>query len=136
MFKTIIIFVMSYSNQKYGRIKKRKLNMKIAITSTGDSLDSTIDPRFGRCAFFAIHDTDKETTEFIVNSSKDLLKGAGPAAVQSVAKYNVSVIVSGEFGMKVMPLFEKLHIKAISHKDVDNTIADIIKYYKFKKGDE
>lgn len=28
--------------------------MKVAITSTGDSLDSAMDPRFGRCAFFCI----------------------------------------------------------------------------------
>ncbi len=32
--------------------------MKIAITSEGNSLNSLIDPRFGRCAFFAIYDTD------------------------------------------------------------------------------
>ena len=50
--------------------------MKIAITSTGDSLNSNIDPRFGRCAFFAIHDTDTKTTEFVVNTNNDLLEGA------------------------------------------------------------
>ncbi|MDD4008818.1 MAG: NifB/NifX family molybdenum-iron cluster-binding protein [Fermentimonas sp.] len=109
--------------------------MKIAITSTGDSLDSTIDPRFGRCAFFAIHDTDSESTEFVVNTNKELLEGAGPSAVRFVAGYNVSVIVSGEFGLKVKPLLEELSIKAITHKKTDNTVADIIRYYKLKNGD-
>ncbi|NLZ72539.1 MAG: dinitrogenase iron-molybdenum cofactor biosynthesis protein [Bacteroidales bacterium] len=105
--------------------------MKIATTSTGDSLNSNIDPRFGRCAFFAIHDTDTKTTEFVVNTNNDLLEGAGPSAVRSVAKYNVSVIISGDFGMKVKPLMEKLNIKGITHKSIADTVSDIIKYYKF-----
>lgn len=108
--------------------------MKIAITSTGDSLDSTIDPRFGRCAFFAIHDTDRQTTEFIVNPGMNALEGAGPAAVQFVAGYRVSKIVSGEFGLKIKPLLDKLNIEMITNKESGKTIADTITFYKFKKG--
>ncbi len=36
--------------------------MKIAVTSQGDTLDSQLDPRFGRAAFFIVVDT--ETLEF------------------------------------------------------------------------
>ena len=32
--------------------------MKIAITSTGNSLESNIDQRFGRCAYFVIYNTE------------------------------------------------------------------------------
>ena len=32
--------------------------MKIAITSTGNSLESHLDQRFGRCDFFVIYDTE------------------------------------------------------------------------------
>jgi len=32
--------------------------MKVAITSSGNTLDALIDPRFGRCAYFIIVDTD------------------------------------------------------------------------------
>ena len=41
--------------------------MKIAITSEGNTLSSLIDSRFGRCAFFAIFDTDIQDTEFFPN---------------------------------------------------------------------
>lgn len=108
--------------------------MKIAITSTGDSLDSTIDPRFGRCAFFAIYDTEKQTTKFVVNSNKDVSEGAGPAVVRLIAGYKISRVISGEFGMKVKPLLEELHIETITHKETTNTIAEIVDIYKLKNG--
>ena len=31
--------------------------MKVAITSTGDNLESKLDQRFGRCGYFIIYDT-------------------------------------------------------------------------------
>jgi predicted Fe-Mo cluster-binding NifX family protein len=36
--------------------------MKIAIVSEKESLDARIDSRFGRCAYFAIYDTDSKTS--------------------------------------------------------------------------
>jgi len=36
--------------------------MKVAVTSQGDTLDSQVDPRFGRAAYILIVDT--ETLEF------------------------------------------------------------------------
>ena len=55
--------------------------MKIAITSTGETLNATIDSRFGRCAYFAIYNTETKSTEFILNPGKEAQEGAGPTAV-------------------------------------------------------
>ena len=104
--------------------------MKIAITSTGDTVDSTIDSRFGRCTFFAIHNTDTKSTEFFLNPSKEAQEGAGPAAVQFVAAHKVNKIVSGEFGMKIKSLLESLNIEMITNKDSATKIVDIIELYK------
>lgn len=104
--------------------------MKIAITSIGDALNSTIDSRFGRCAFFAIYNTDTKSTEFFLNPCKEAQEGAGPAAVQFVAAHKVSKIVSGEFGMKIKSLLESLNIEMITNKDSATKIVDIIELYK------
>jgi len=34
--------------------------MKIAITSSGSDLKSEVDPRFGRCAYFILVETDTD----------------------------------------------------------------------------
>ena len=60
-------------------IKIKNFIMKIAITSQGSQLDSIIDQRFGRCSFFVIYDTEKQTSEFIQNPNKSIEEGAGPA---------------------------------------------------------
>ena len=75
--------------------------MKIAITSTGSSPESSIDPRFGRCAFFVFYDTETGSTEYVPNAAREAEEGAGPQAVQLVASRGVKKIISGEFGVKI-----------------------------------
>lgn len=100
--------------------------MKIAITSTGNTLDSKVDERFGRCSYFVIYDTESKSTEFIPNPNKEVENGAGPASVQLVASKNVTKIVSGEFGMKIKSLVDSLKIQMIVVKDQSKTITDVI----------
>jgi predicted Fe-Mo cluster-binding NifX family protein len=99
--------------------------MKIAITSTGDSLDSVLDERFGRCSYFVVYDTESKSMEFIPNPNKEAENGAGPASVQVIASRNVSKIVSGEFGMKIKSLVDSLQIQMIVVKE-PKTIREII----------
>lgn len=104
--------------------------MKIAITSTGNNLDSKLDQRFGRCSYFVIYDTDNEGLEFIPNPNKDASEGAGPASVQIVASKKVTKIVSGEFGLKIKSLFDSLKIQLIMLKDTDKSVSEIIEMLK------
>jgi predicted Fe-Mo cluster-binding NifX family protein len=106
--------------------------MKIAITSTGNSFESTIDHRFGRCNYFVVHDTESKSTEFIPNPNKESEEGAGPASVQLVASRNVSKIVSGEFGIKIKPILDSLKIQMIVLKDSDKRIEEIIEMLNHK----
>ncbi len=100
--------------------------MKVAITSTGQSLDSTLDQRFGRCAYFVIYDTETGGMEIIPNPNKEAEEGAGPASVQLVASRNVRKIISGEFGVKIKSLLDSLKIQMVVYKEPQKSIQSII----------
>jgi len=100
--------------------------MKIAITSTGNTLESELDERFGRCSYFVIYDTETRGTEILPNPNKDAQEGAGPAAVQIVASRGVEKIVSGEFGIKIKSLLDSLKIQMIAIKEQKKTVSEII----------
>jgi predicted Fe-Mo cluster-binding NifX family protein len=101
--------------------------MKIAITSTGNNLESKLDQRFGRCSFFVIYDTETGGMEFIPNPNKEAQEGAGPASVQVVASRDVKKIISGEFGIKIKSLLDSLKIQMIVLKEPEKSINEIIK---------
>ncbi|NLV18530.1 MAG: dinitrogenase iron-molybdenum cofactor biosynthesis protein [Bacteroidetes bacterium] len=103
--------------------------MKIAITSTGNSLESKIDQRFGRCAYFVVYDLETKGIEYIPNPNVDALEGAGPASVQVVASRGVSKIISGEFGVKVKSLLDSLKVQMIVIKEPEKTINEIINMF-------
>lgn len=100
--------------------------MKVAITSTGNTLESKLDKRFGRCSYFLVYDTDTKGMEFLPNPNIDASNGAGPASVQIVAARNVEKIISGEFGIKIKSLLDTLKIQMIVIKDPEKSIAEII----------
>ena len=72
--------------------------MKIAVSSSGNNLDSRIDPRFGRCAYFLIVDTDDMNFEAFDNESIALGGGAGIQAAQFVASKGAKAILTGNVG--------------------------------------
>ncbi|MFZ2340303.1 MAG: NifB/NifX family molybdenum-iron cluster-binding protein [Bacteroidales bacterium] len=100
--------------------------MKVAITSTGNTLDSTLDQRFGRCTCFVIYNTETKGIEFIPNPNRDAQEGAGPASVQIVASRGVEKVISGEFGFKIKSLFDSLKIQMIVLKEPEKKISEII----------
>lgn len=100
--------------------------MKVAITSAGNTLDSTLDQRFGRCICFVIYNTETKGIEFIPNPNRDAQEGAGPASVQIVASRGVEKVISGEFGFKIKSLFDSLKIQMIVLKEPEKKISEII----------
>jgi len=68
--------------------------MKIAVSSTGTDLNSEIDPRFGRCAYFIIVNTDDMSFEAIENESMSLGGGAGIQSGQFIASTGAKVLIT------------------------------------------
>ncbi len=72
--------------------------MKIAVSSTGTDLGSRIDPRFGRCAYFLIVETEDMSFEACDNENNALGGGAGIQSAQFVASKGSKAVVTGNCG--------------------------------------
>ena len=99
--------------------------MRVAITSTGNSLESKLDKRFGRCSYFVIFDTETKAMEYIPNPNIDIDEGSGSASVHLLVSRDVKKVVSGEFGIKVKPLLDSHRVQMIVIKE-DITVSRII----------
>jgi len=87
--------------------------MKVVITSTGESLESKADPRFGRAPYFVFVDEDSvgaRQVYAIKNNAADAAMGAGTEAAQQVIKEGAKAVVSGAVGPNAYGVFEKMGI--------------------------
>lgn len=72
--------------------------MKVAVSAGKPEMESPIQPRFGRCAYFVIVDTETRAWEALPNPAVDAMGGAGPQAAQFLADQNVQAVISGNYG--------------------------------------
>ena len=72
--------------------------MKVAVSSTAKDLEAQIEPRFGRCPYFIIVDTDDMSFEAFDNESMSLGGGAGIQSAQFVASKGAKVVITGNVG--------------------------------------
>lgn len=72
--------------------------MKVAVASSAGNLDAQMDPRFGRCAYFVVVDTDSMEFEAIENPGPQMGSGAGISAAQIVGDSGADAVVAGNFG--------------------------------------
>ncbi len=101
---------------------------KICVTSTGPTLESTVDPRFGRCAYFIIADTETLAFEAISNEAAMASGGAGIRAAQMVASFNVEAVLTGSAGPNAFPALQASGIKVLV--GVSGTVQSVIESYK------
>ena len=72
--------------------------MKIAVTSTGPTLNDSVEPRFGRCPYFLIVETDDLSFEAIENPNVSLGGGAGIQSGQVMSEHGVKYVLTGNCG--------------------------------------
>jgi predicted Fe-Mo cluster-binding NifX family protein len=72
--------------------------VNLAFSSAGMDLDSEIDPRFGRCAYFLFVNPDDMTFEAVENESMSLGGGAGIQSGQFIASKGAQVVITGSVG--------------------------------------
>jgi predicted Fe-Mo cluster-binding NifX family protein len=87
--------------------------MKLCVTSSGKSLDDTIDPRFGRCQYFIIVDSESMQFEAIENPAMSAGGGAGIQAAQLVANKGAEVVLTGNAGPNAFNTLQAAGLKIV-----------------------
>jgi len=102
--------------------------MKICVTAQGKTLDDQVDPRFGRCQFFIIVDTDTLDFEAIENQSAQFSGGAGIQSGQLMASKGVKAVLTGNVGPNAFQTLQAGGIKI--YTGLSGKIRDVIEKYK------
>lgn len=90
----------------------KEVAMNILITCQTPHESGLIDERFGRCDYYCIYDTDRETYTFQKNASKSANQGAGISFSQRVIELDINVILTGKIGPKAMDVLQSSDIHA------------------------
>ena len=102
--------------------------MRIAITSEGADLDSNLDSRFGRAAFFIIVDPDSRVFEVVKNSQNlNLPQGAGIQAGKTIVDHNVDAIITGHCGPKAFRVLQNAGVKILT--GASGKVADAMEQF-------
>ena len=105
--------------------------MKIAITSMGAKLEDKVDPRFGRCHYFILFDTDTDKFEAIENTGAQGMGGVGIQSGQIMADKEVKVVLTGSCGPNAFQTLQAAGIKVIT--GATGTVQQAVD--KFKSGE-
>lgn len=102
--------------------------MKIAFTSTGTTLESPLDPSFGRARNFLVYDLESKTCTILDNQQNlDAAQGAGIQAAQTIARAGVQALITGHCGPKAFRVLETARI-AVYNTDAP-TVAEALARY-------
>jgi predicted Fe-Mo cluster-binding NifX family protein len=105
--------------------------MKICVTATANSLDAQIDPRFGRCSYLVIVDSETMQFEAISNMASGATGGAGIQAAQTIADKEVKLLVTGNIGPNAFQALSAAGIDIVT--GAFGTVRDAIE--KYQKGE-
>ncbi|WP_338091243.1 NifB/NifX family molybdenum-iron cluster-binding protein [Pelotomaculum isophthalicicum] len=105
--------------------------MKIAISAQGQTVESKVDIRFGRCNWFVVVDTDTGDYHAVSNDQNlNAAQGAGIQSAEIVSRQGVEAVITGHCGPKAFRTLSVAGIKLFT--GADGTVADTLE--RFKKG--
>jgi predicted Fe-Mo cluster-binding NifX family protein len=105
--------------------------MKIAVTSTGRTMDAQVDPRFGRAACFVVVDTESMEFQAVENGSVDAGGGAGISAAKVVIDADAKAVLTGNCGPNAERTLRAGNVKL--YTGVTGTVAEAVEQFKAGK---
>ena len=105
--------------------------MKICVTATANNLDAQVDPRFGRCSYLLIVNSETMQFEAIPNLAAGATGGAGIQAAQTIASKGVKLLITGNVGPNAFGALSAAGIEIVT--GAFGTVSETIE--KFKRGE-
>lgn len=105
--------------------------MKVAVSASGGTLDSPVDPRFGRSPYYVLVDTETMEYEALPNTSMNAPSGAGIGAAQVVARKGVDAVLTGSAGPNATQVLSQSGIEILT--GAQGTVRQVVD--AFKKGE-
>ncbi|MBN2333394.1 MAG: NifB/NifX family molybdenum-iron cluster-binding protein [Deltaproteobacteria bacterium] len=104
--------------------------MKIAVSSSGSSMDAQVDPRFGRCQFFIIVDSESGEFKALPNEFQGASGGAGTQAGQLMVSNEVGAVLTGNCGPNAFAVLQGAGVQVVT--GVSGTVRQAVD--RFQQG--
>ena len=101
--------------------------MKIAVSSTGPTLQDNVDPRFGRCPYFLIVNPASMEFEALPNTNADLGGGAGIQSATLVMEKGATVLLTGSCGPNAVQVFEQGNVHIVT--GVSGMVTQVVQQF-------
>jgi len=98
--------------------------LKIAVASEGEEIASEISKVAARAPYFLFFDKQNNLLETIKNPYNNASGGAGPKAADFLAEKNVTLVIAGQFGRKML---KTLHSHEIKNVEFQGRAIDAVK---------
>lgn len=103
--------------------------MKIALTTSGETLTAPLESRFGRAPRFLLYDLATDTFELVDNSRNlNAAQGAGIQAAQNVVRAGAASLITGHCGPKAFRVLQESGIPVYLAET--GTVAEVIEQYR------
>jgi predicted Fe-Mo cluster-binding NifX family protein len=103
----------------------------IAVASDGETLEAAVSHLAARGSYFLIVDGEGKLLEAVENPYKDTRGGAGVSAANFLAEKNVTIVVAGNFGNKMIAA---LKAQDIAYFEFEGIAKEAIKKILEKEG--
>ena len=109
--------------------------MKIAVSASGNNLESQLNPRFGRSSGFIVYDTKTEETLFLDNSDNlSLPQGAGIKTAKMIADAGAEILITGQLGPKAAQALSRSKIRI--YYCTAGTVGEAVKAFQENRLEE
>ena len=109
------------------------MNMILAISSEGPTLEDAVDPRFGRAAGFVIVDASDHVRYLDNGGSQAMSHGAGIESARRIAEAGATVLLSGVVGPKAASALATAGVTVVEGME-GLSVGQAVAKYRASKG--